>query len=377
MDNENLIARLSLIDDINNMEIRYRNRHSILPINISSWSSTADYESYIASLVQISDYKKLTPYIYSYDFDNEFAKDIKQKLGIPNKFGYIATANNTISIVCIANYIKQYDFKRILIINPAYFSFEKSFDAFNIPYQRTSMLKSNGEYVLPREQILQGNFDIIIITNPIFSSGSYLTKKDILFINELASKRHKIVLDESFATFGKELVRKIPNENIMHIYCPHKSLSLNSYKFSLLIFDASLQQFFDHWYDVFCGGLNQCSFNAIEHFCTENYEQLVESVNKRAKTSYLIIENLVANYSNFSCSNYESGEYVMVYSKCIHSADFSMNELENMMEATGAYFMPGTLHGYNDELSFRINLLSFNEQSCNALSVILNYINQF
>ncbi len=241
MDNENLIERLSLIDDIHKMERNYQKKHSVLPINISSWSSTADYESFMSAIIQISDYNKLTPYIYSYDFDDEFSKTIKQKLSIPDEFGYIATANNTISIVCIANYIKQYKFKRILIINPTYFSFEKSFDALNIQYQCISMINCDGVYTLPQKQILQGNFDIIIITNPIFSSGSYLNQSDIAFLNKIASNNCKIVLDESFSTFGNELVRKIPNKNIIHIYCPHKSLSLNSYKFSLLIFNASLQ----------------------------------------------------------------------------------------------------------------------------------------
>ena len=73
-----------------------------------------------------------------------------------------------------------------------------------------------------------------------------------------------VVADESFALPGHELIRDIGiSTHFISIYCPHKAISCNGYKFSGIVTSDIYEDFLEQWVDVLSGNLPQSCYASI------------------------------------------------------------------------------------------------------------------
>lgn len=65
-----------------------------------------------------------------------------------------------------------------------------------------------------------------------------------------------IICDESLASQNNFLRKELSNtKNFLSISSPHKLISVNSIKFSAISCNTAYQDFFEHFIDVYSGGL--------------------------------------------------------------------------------------------------------------------------
>ncbi len=110
-------------------------------------------------------------------------------------------------------------------------------------------------------------YDLLIITNPIYSTSVYFDKQSLKIIDNFIHKGIFIISDESLCLPEKSFDNIWSNyKNLICIKSPHKLIGMNSIKFSCISFYASYITFFDQWNGIFTGSLDYSCKQAISHF---------------------------------------------------------------------------------------------------------------
>lgn len=175
--------------------------------------------------------------------------------------------NGTQAIITLINMIKQHQYKKICILNPAYFSIAQALKAFEIEYDEVNLIRENGHYTLPFQQLLEANYDLIWFTSPVFSTSVYHSQETLERMHELMDRGTLVISDECFCVPGHEVLPQIKNrENFIAIYSPHKALCLNTFKFAAIVYPERFDMFIEHWVDVLTGNLPASALSAINHF---------------------------------------------------------------------------------------------------------------
>lgn len=374
-----LINRLIDLDEIQTLEKKYADENNILVNNISTWKISKEYKEYMLDFFNTNSFHaNWMDYMYSYNISQTIKEKVKNKLGCYNQntIPYF-TQNNTISIVYLCNLMKLNN-KRNCILIPSYFSIENVFYALDSKVEKKKLQYNNGIYDIPSiESLLE--FDVIWLTSPTFSTGVYFNDKTINKLEELLKKNIIIIADESFCNLGNELIRRFQSyENFIGIYSPHKAISMNGLKFSVILCNEKYEEPLEHWADVLGGNLSTSNIDAIYHFVSNNFDQCLEAFNLWISKTEDEICEIMSNYTNFVYAKNSKGCMRMIFAKNIsYDNSYKKSFYIKLLNATNTMIYPGAINGFTEEygFSFRINLLLYNDFFKYSFIRILNFLN--
>lgn len=349
-------------------------------VNLSSWNSSNHYENELFKRMTPLEINYSSKYIYSYDIPIEVRDECIRKItGKKNNNEMcLFLGNSTLSIINVINFLKYNGCKKLLIINPSYFSVFEACKTFGLSYDVENFSRENDEYVIDSNVILNQDYNAVWITSPIYSTSVILSDSIIELINNITKKRVFVILDESTSINGNEAIRRVKiNPYLLGIYSPHKSIFCNSNKFSSVICCKKYDDFFEQWVDVLNGSLSISNQQAIYHFLSENFDKCNNYAKNYFNTTSKHIINLLEMYPYCSYDKSIVGPYMSIYIsnvdvKKIYSIDF----IERLIQNTGVSFYPGFLNGNSvpDIVNFRINLSLSIHQLVYSLKQLLDFI---
>ena len=354
------IPHLEEIKEIRRFEQTVLKETNIPIYDLSHWNAGEAYISLMMSQYKAACSLNHFEYHYSYEFDNELKQRIMYRLTRTStpEYNCVLIHNSTAAICCIADYLKKKNYKRICVIEPAYFSIYSCLLSFGLNvFKESIVLDENNKIIFPYENIIKHKYDAVWITSPIFSTGIYFD--EISSIHYLAQKGVLLLIDESASSPNHSLFHQLYSaENMIAIFSPHKYLSINSTKFAAIICPFSVSNYLEDWIDVFIGSLPMSSCMAIEHFMSSNFATCVDIHDNYVNNNLKIIKELCTIYPN----NYYNGKetnYITIRNKIIPFID-SLNKIDmlKIMRSTHISFIPGYINGFSKDWGFcyRVNL---------------------
>ena len=379
-----LIERLNNIEEIINLQKKFYEENGMYPLNVSNWTVSNIFHKEMERLFQHNMTNSPIDYLYSYSIPSEIKNEVLRKLGtneasISNKTCTFFP-NNSLSIINICNLLQKMQYKKIGILYPAYFSISACLNTFGIKSIPFYIIRKQQKYIIPIEDILSKNLDALWITSPIYSTGVPYDRNNINIIEKILQSGMQVISDESFCIKGQELIRTFSEyKNFISIYSPHKSISFNSYKFSVIICDNYYEDFLDQWLDIFCGNLPQSSIAAINHYLSNNYTVCYQGYQTFIKYAQSEVISVLNKFSNIDFDHITYGNLMTIYVNNIdyeksQSIDFLMDVISN----TYAMYYPGYLNGFANSMGFcfRINLALYNPDFNASLERLLVYLCQ-
>ena len=333
------------------------------PGNLSFWNPGEEYKAFMTERLSVPMEKELFDYLYSCSLD--VTDQVLGRLGAGGQPEAVVsfTSSATVSIVHVVNLLKFSGIRRVCILAPAYFSVRSCCRAFGLDFEVIPLVRDDAGWHVPVARIREGGFDALWATSPIYGTGEEFTDEmlgDILRLRDDCD--FAVVFDESLALPGQELVRRVDvDDSTVFIYSPHKAISVNSRKFSALVYDRRFLDSFNDWTDVFGGALPRSCIGAVYHYISDNYHEVcvpayLDFVRRREADLAAAITTLPGAHTA-ACG---SGHYRTVFTGLPMPADERAVEIvERVRERTGYLFYPGTANGFTRELglAFRVNLL--------------------
>ncbi len=352
------LPEIECIEMLERIEDAYARRFGIAPFNISYWDPSEEFAVSMRSHLEVPNLDALLEYRFSYQI-NETAPVIAKLGGIPNLHRCLFTPSCTSSILCVLNWLKAKKKQQIIAVCPAYFSLFQACRKFGIPIRPAYMKRHEKGFMLPPPNSrIWRKPSVLWLTSPIYGAGVYFPDTDISFVDRLLDSGWTVVVDECLALPGKELIRKLgQHPNFVSIYSPHKSVCVNSIKFSVIAFNKRHLDFMERWADIWYGGLGYSSSLAIKHFLSPNFDDYLNSFLRAIACQRKIVDQLsIGPIETDACA---LGHFVSCYfpkksSRLGNSRVF----LEQLVNATGGSIITGNRSRFGRELgfSFRINL---------------------
>lgn len=356
MDNK-VFDTISSFDQIEELEIKYLKKYGVKPFNISYWDPSEEFSDMMYPHIKI-DYNH-NPIKYLYTFQIEHIKiKILEKLGFdPTLKDGILTTNGTTSIMMMVHWLKEHGYNRLHVIYPSYFSLKNNCHKENISIIKHDIDYKTGYITTIRPNDYTG--EAFWITNPAYSMGHNIASINESLIKELLYN-NIVVIDDCVIQNNKTASRLFGNHhNYFGIYVPHKAICMNGVKFSMIVFNCEDEPFFDQSADFLCGGLDNASMAAIEHYVGEEYDKY----NKIFQTNIRNTNEWILR----TCKEFPECFYTNINSLYINSIYFpnipyelgtNIDFIWNLMDNTAASIITGAQNEYPKEsgFSFRINL---------------------
>ncbi len=380
------IDDINKLDDIFEYEKRKEKEYGTTIHNVSHWDSSTNFQQIMNRVLVLPKSSMPWNYCYTYSLSKKTRKGVLKHLGVPetllnDKMG-LFLPSSTLSIVNLVNLLVHKNKKKLCILHPAYFSVEHCCDMFSLNYSIEYISFVNGHAIIPIKKILESGYDCIWITSPIFCTSVYFDDSEIDKIIQLHKAGITVVIDESLALPDKELVRFVPiDKNIFFIYSPHKAISINGIKFSVIVCDKSYDDFLEQWVDVFSGALSSSNQDAILHYISQNYifDCYPEYI-KYIDDSKSKIEKIVAKYVFAQMLPNSCGHYITIFIETsINNTSDMISLAKDIINKCHTSIIPGELNGFNpiSKFCFRVNLTGNIDQLCRDIENILNFFNQF
>lgn len=375
-----LIKRLSYLEKIDSITETLRKKTGCPIPNVSGWEIGDDYRDIMLQHFDYPKYANFNPidYFYSYNLIEKEQKKLIDRFGGNLNSSLLLTNNNTISLINAVNFIAKFCPSQIGLLLPCYFTIPNLLKNRKLTFKNFTAIRNEAGYSLPKDEIIHNECKVLILTNPVFSTGKYLSEDDLDFIYDFLSRGNYVVSDESLAAPGRELIRIFgTSKNFVGIYSPHKFIHFNSFKFSCMLFNERFEDFFDQWNDVYSGSLNVTNLQALSHFLSDNYDIVLNQFFMFTEKKRIKLINLLSNFPSFNTDIGCVGDFQCIYSKNIpFEAGNNLSFIKNIIKNTNAIFYPGTLHGFQKKhgFVFRVNLVSYTEIVENALLKILFYL---
>ena len=376
-----LITDIDIMDAITTIQLEKEESLGQPLLNVSHWNSCNKYKQAINSRLDFRPIASPWDYTYTYDIDLTAKRHALLSLGIPhaqiNTAMGLVVQSSTIAIINVANMLKQLNYKKVCIVQPSYFSVPRCFDILHLSYNyENTIIGTTVE--LPIKRILENGYDVVWITSPLFSGSQYYTDKYFNQIRVLADSGIIVVADESLALPGHEILREVGiSDKFIGIYSPHKAISINGMKFSIIITSIKYEVFLEQWVDVLSGSLPQSTYNAFTHYTSKNYKECVLEYNRYVKRNQESVSNIVANNRIATTCPNTYGHYIVIFLKSIAPELFNSLPFQRMLVyQTCAALYPGNLHGYDDSYGacFRVNLTLDAHDLASSLHRILHYL---
>lgn len=378
-DSFTVIPHLEDMKEIHKFEKKVLKETNIPVCDISHWNSGAEYKKLIMSEYKPSNFLNISDYHYSYEYPYETKQRVLSQLttSSDNKSSCVFFHNATATICCIADYLKKHNYKKICVIDPAYFSICSCLLSFGLNVNKETILQNNeNDVILPYDNIIQKGYDVVWITSPVFSTGIYFSQKQIDLINCLIQKGIFLIIDESAASPKLTLASHLnSSENIIEIFSPHKYLSMNSIKFAVIVCNQSIATYFEDWIDVFIGSLPASTCMAIDHFLSDNFISCLNIHDQYIENNIKLIQELCTIFPN----NYFSGmatNYITIQNRTVSYTNSLKNiDILKIMKQTHVSFIPGYINGFNEAWGFcyRVNLTQDASVIKNSLGRLFSY----
>ena len=374
-----LIDRISQMIEIRDIQDSYHATYGTKPYNVSSWLASTGYSQTMLTELKMPDINTID-YVYTYSMDRQILSDVKNRLDSNNngESGITFVDNGTQAIITLVNLIKRNNFRKICIVNPAYFTIAQALKAFDIEYDLINVKRVNGQYVLPYEELVAAQYDVIWITSPLFSTSVYYDIKTVEMLNKIMDLGTLIISDECFCVSGHELIGHVRNKNnFIAIYSPHKSLCVNTFKFAAIIYPSRFDAFIEHWVDVLTGNLPASSLSAISHFLTPNYDHCLSIYKKFMFSACEAVQNMLCSKDNVVSDKVVIGSLMTLYfNNLSYDQIKSLSFMKSVIFDTGVAFYPSFLNGLDETFgfAFRINLALCDERFLSELDCLVNYL---
>lgn len=373
------IERITQMLEMRDIQNRYCDSYGEQPYNVSSWLSSHEYAMTMRSKIEMPEINTLE-YVYTYSMDKHILDGVKAKLDptTGDEMGITFVDNGTQAIITLVNMIKQHQYKKICIINPAYFSIAQALKAFEIAYDEVNLIRENGQYILPFETLVESEYDVIWFTSPIFSTSVYHGPEIEEMMHTLMDMGTLIISDECFCVSGNELLRRVSNrDNFIAIYSPHKSLCLNTFKFAAIVYPQRFDMFIEHWVDVLTGNLPASSLSAITHFLSPNYNDCLQAYEAFMVTAHEEVKKIIQSKINVESDEIETGSLMTLYFNNLTFDQIKSHSfIEEVINSTGKAFYPSFLNGLDETFgfAFRINLALCNQTFLASLDQLVCHL---
>ena len=379
------IERLNNIESIIGLQNDFYKKHGIAPVNVSNWTVSKEFRDVMEHCFRHSNDISPIDYLYSYNISSDLRDSVMETLGVEKSVLTRKTCiffpNNSLSIINVCNLLQKMKKKNVGILYPAYFSIESCMNTYGITYTSIYIKRNNGTYIIPLDEIQNKCLDAIWITSPIYSTGTCYSEKELMKIESLLKSGILVIADESFCVNGHELIRKYAKyENFIGIYSPHKAISFNSYKFSVIVCEDTYEDMFEQWLDVFCGNLPQTTIAAIYHYLSDNYLQCHQNFDRFITNSLSEVRTILLSYANVETDDIVYGNLITLFMKNInYNVAKDLSFMQDIITNTHALFYPGYLNGFSEAMGFcfRINLALYSPEFIAGLRRLLQYLDKF
>lgn len=375
-----MIEHLSEIEYIRQIEANYKKKKRTPVCDISHWNPGEEYVRGFISILSLPRIEFDPKYIYSYELPQKLVDKVEKKIGTSNYSSISAVffQNGTIAECNVISFLSSRNKKKICIIDPAYFNVEYIMQRMGFDVDHISLEFINDKYVIPEQIIKAKKYDAIWLTSPVYSSGYYFDDEELLKIKELLDSEITVITDESVTILGKEVFKKVkPHKNLISIFCPHKSIIMNSAKFAVVFFDSCYEDIFNTWIDILSGGLLPSNILAINHFVSPNYEKCLKYMQTYTNSNLFDLKHIFFDRNQYHYIDQAIGQYCTISYREISCEEGSKRSfIRRLIDETGISLIPGYLNGYNAKFGFcfRINL-SLNKTDLNTKMLLLdNYL---
>jgi len=375
MDSKKLFDTISTFDELEGLSEQYKKLYSIEPFNLSYWDPSGDFSKKMLPYIKLKYPKNSINYIFTYQIEN-LKNQLLIDLGFdPNKKDAIFTPNGTTSIMMVVHWIKMKGFSKLNVICPSYFSLFNNCQKENIKIIKHKINYITGD--LLEINPMKYRDEIFWLTNPIYSLGFHLNKKNLDIIEQLLVK-NIIIADDCVAHKYKEISRVYGNhKNFIGIYAPHKSVCINGIKFSAIVFSKEDEPFFDQSIDFLCGGLNIASVAAINNYLDGSYEIYKNKFQEHINGTHLFVKNICKEIPQAYYNNADEHYLTSIsFPKIPYKLSGNKKFLWNIMDNTGAAFITGHFNNYPKEsgFSFRVNMARDSSQFRSTLTRLLLFL---
>lgn len=372
------IDNIFKLDKILNYEKSVIKKKKAPITNISYWNASKKYQEYISKYIRLNYEKDIFNYKYTYDIPLEFRQNIIKKLGCLNSSNTMCllTSSSTQSILNVINFLKNFNYNKLCILTPAYFSVEESCKIIRMPYGKMSLLFSDNKYIIPFEDILNNGYDVVWLTSPIYSTGVEFSSSQVSKLKNLIDLGILVIADESLALPGQELVHKIPiSKYFFSIFSPHKPLYINNIKFSGILCPKENDDFLEQWIDVLGGGLLHSNIIAISHYLSKNYQDCLEKSIKWFKKGNDIVNMVVGQFPYSYCDTASVNPYKCIYLEPQNGKNINeLNDIFQLISTQLISYIPGIYNGFGKNVQcFRVNMSLDAMELETALYRILQY----
>jgi len=376
------IDNIILMDKISSIEATASEKYGHPISNISHWDSSGEFKRAMAQVLQLPSHALPWDYCYTYSLSPQDRKSVLLNLGVPlsslrHTIGLILQSS-TISIINIVNLLIRNGKKRLCILNPSYFSLLPCCTSLGMSYGFEQIIFSDKIPVLPMEKILKGGYDCVWITSPIYGTSCYFNSLQLERISEIRHAGLSIIFDESLALPGRELVRRFPiDRETFFIYSPHKAISINGIKFSIIVSDIYHEEFLEQWVDVLSGALSVSNQDAVFHYISSNFHSCLTRYLEYIKETELAVRTIISEFEFAFIPSGSEGHYVSIFTdNCVpmHKLLDFMQDAVNFCQVS---FFPGTLEGFylpDSKLCFRINLAGSHLELPGNVGRLLTYL---
>ncbi len=377
------IDEIFVMDDIFKIEHKVEQDYGIHIPNVSYWDSSPDFQKYMTRVLVLPPQSLPWNYYYSYSISKEDRLQVLKHLGVQTQqlkttMGLLLQSS-TIAIVNLINLLIHFKHERLCILQPAYFSVASCCSMLSLKYGTEQITFTNGKPKIPINKIMEGGYDSIWITSPIFCTGYYPDKSMLKDIDFLKSLGMTLIFDESLALPGKELVRSFPvDQKTFAIYSPHKSIAMNGLKFAVIVCNIFYEDFLEQWVDVFSGALSASNRDAVLHYITSNYlEKCYPAYKAYINNTRRFISNIIEQYPFASMLSTTEGHYINIFLELKVKEKIDLLKfLNDIIHKCLASFIPASLNGFDSSqgFGFRINLTGNVLELEGAIGRIMQYI---
>ena len=357
------IPELTTLDAIEELEQAYLDAHGCRTINVSHWDPSETFKNQIKGHLDIPLTWPTIDYLFSYTTGVSVgaSNGIPKSLGFsPSENGLLITPSGSVSIVCAVNWLAAMGMSQLVVLFPAYFSLLYMCKRYKVEVVEKYMRRTADGYALP--EISDGDAKkprAIWITNPVYSTGVYLSDSDVQKLRDLMDDGWHVIADECLAIPGRELSHQLSDHpRFIGIYTPHKVICVNAVKFSAIGFDIQYQKFFNHWADVLYGCLGTSTRAGIAHFLSPNFPEYQVRFLARVDEARDFVAKICGRYPNVELDATSLGHFATCYFPALPSRlgdDIAF--LRETVQATGGSFIPGNRNHFDPAFgfNFRIN----------------------
>ena len=370
------LPELRVNDAMTELAIRYEQRYRHPPINISHWNAGATFLSNLVEFIPTS--FRQDPFEYTYSCTLRNRTTVADKLGLSSDHRELfVVENGTSAINMTINYLSLIGVRRVFVLCPTYFSCLYGLGRAGMEVSKAYMQREGNGYHLP-SVLPSGASTAIWVTNPIFNTGVRLSIDDVDRLVKIMDAGVTVVGDLSLAVTPNALGTDIENhKNFIGIYCPHKSLLINSMKFSAISVPTEIVESFNDWGDVLVGSLSLSCAGAIDHYLSDNFADCMKIVRDLLSSARAYIENISRTLPKVDLDRLTVGHFMTVY--CPQLPALLQDDecfIENAVMKSGAIFLSGSRSSTDPALgfSFRVNLARDSPQFRGALMRLCEHL---